>query len=152
MEFTISKAELEDVSEIDSMLTDLIQDERKKYDNNINENYVVKNFYEQFLENENMCIFVAKENQIILGYVYGFIQDNGILLNKTIAQLDALFVKEEYRGNGIAKSLILEFNNWAKEKGVTYVELSVCKDNANAIGLYESEGFYIDKIYLRKEL
>ena len=152
MEFTISKAELEDVSEIDSMLTDLIQDERKKYDNNINENYVVKNFYEQFLENENMCIFVAKENQIILGYVYGFIQDNGILLNKTIAQLDALFVKEEYRGNGIAKSLILELNNWAKEKGVTYVELSVCKDNANAIGLYESEGFYIDKIYLRKEL
>ncbi|MCR5145832.1 MAG: GNAT family N-acetyltransferase, partial [Clostridia bacterium] len=135
-----------------NMLTSLIQDERKNYNSNINENYEVKNFYEQYIENENMCILVAKENENYMGYIYGFIQENGNLFNNKIAQLDALFVKEQYRGNGIAKSLMKEFINWSKEKGATYVELSVCKDNTNAISLYEDEGFYIDKILLKKKL
>ncbi len=141
-----------EVYKIENMLTSLIQDERKKYDNNINENYKVKNFYEQYIENENMCILVAKGNETILGYVYGFVQDNGSLYNNKVAQLDALFVKEQYRGNGIAKSLMKEFINWAEEKGVAYIELSVCKDNSDAINLYENEGFCIDKILLRKKL
>ena len=84
--------------------------------------------------------------------MYGFVQDSGSLYNKKVAQLDALFVKEEYRGKGIAKRLMKEFINWAEEKGVTYIELSVCKDNTNAISLYENEGFCIDKICLKKEL
>ena len=152
MNFTISKAMLNEISEINDMLTDLIQDERKNYDSNINENYKVQEFYEKLIDNEDKIILVARDNDIILGYVYGFIQDNGNLFNNKIAKLDALFVKEQYRGNGIARSLMREFINWAKKEEVAYVELSVCKDNTNAINLYENEGFSIDKICLRKEL
>ena len=39
LNFSISKAMLNELPEINNMLTDLIQDERKNYDNNINENY-----------------------------------------------------------------------------------------------------------------
>lgn len=152
MKFNISKAMLNEMPEINKMLTDLIQDERKNYDSNINENYKVQEFYEKLIDDENKIILVARDNDIILGYVYGFIQDNGNLFNNKIAKLDALFVKEQYRGNGIARSLIREFINWASEKEVAYVELSVCKDNINAISLYENEGFNIDKICLRKAL
>ena len=152
LKFTISKAMLNEISEINSMLTDLIQDERKNYDSNINESYKVQEFYEKFVDNDNEIILVARDNDIILGYVYGFIQDNGNLFNNKIAQLDALFVKEQYRGNGIARSLMNEFINWAEEKGAAYIELSVCKDNTNAINLYENEGFSIDKICLRKAI
>ncbi len=152
MKFNISKAMLNEMPEINKMLTDLIQDERKNYDSNINENYKVQEFYEKLIDDENKIILVARDNDIILGYVYGFIQDNGNLFNNKIVKLDALFVKEQYRGNGIARSLMKEFINWAREKEVSYVELSVCKDNTNAIKLYENEGFSIDKISLRKEL
>jgi len=152
LKFNISKAMLNEMPEINKMLTDLIQDERKNYDSNINENYKVQEFYEKLIDDENKIILVARDNDIILGYVYGFIQDNGNLFNNKIVKLDALFVKEQYRGNGIARSLMKEFINWAREKEVSYVELSVCKDNTNAIKLYENEGFSIDKISLRKEL
>ena len=152
LNFNISKAMLNEISEINMMLTDLIQDERKNYDSNIKENYKVQDFYEKLIDDDNKIILVARDSDIILGYVYGLIQDNGNLFNNKIAKLDALFVKEQYRGNGIARSLIREFINWAKEKEVSYVELSVCKDNTNAINLYENEGFSIDKICLRKEL
>ena len=152
MDFIISKANFKDTNEINNMLTSLIQDERKNYDSNINESYKVQEFYEKFVDNDNEIILVARDNDIILGYVYGFIQDNGNLFNNKIAQLDALFVKEQYRGNGIARSLMNEFINWAEEKGAAYIELSVCKDNTNAINLYENEGFSIDKICLRKAI
>ena len=152
LKFTISKAMLNEIPEINKMLTDLIQDERKNYDSNINESYKVQEFYEKFVDNDNEIILVARDNDIILGYVYGFIQDNGNLFNNKIAQLDALFVKEQYRGNGIARSLMKDFINWAEEKGAAYIELSVCKDNTNAINLYENEGFSIDKICLRKAI
>lgn len=36
LNFTIGKAMLKEASEINDMLTDLIQDERKNYDSNIN--------------------------------------------------------------------------------------------------------------------
>ena len=152
MIFNISKAMLNEISEINSMLTDLIQDERKNYDSNINENYKVQEFYEKLIDDENKIILVARDNDMILGYVYGFIQDNGNLFNNKMAKLDALFVKEQYRGNGIARSLMKDFINWAEEKGAAYIELSVCKDNTNAINLYENEGFSINKICLRKAL
>ena len=152
LNFNISKAMLNEIPEINDMLTDLIQDERKNYDSNINENYKVQEFYEKLIDNEDKIILVARDNDIILGYVYGFIQDNGNLFNNKIAQLDALFVKEQYRGNGIARSLMKDFINWAEEKGAAYIELSVCKDNTNAINLYENEGFSIDKICLRKAI
>lgn len=40
LNFNISKAMLNEIPEINKMLTDLIQDERKNYDSNINENGV----------------------------------------------------------------------------------------------------------------
>ena len=95
---------------------------------------------------------VAKDKNVILGYLYGFIQNNGNLFNKSIAQLDALFVKEKYRGNEIARCLIKEFEKWAQKKEALYIELSVCKDNVEAINLYESEGFKVHKLYLKKFL
>ncbi|MBR2786823.1 MAG: GNAT family N-acetyltransferase [Clostridia bacterium] len=152
MNFIISKARLNEASEINDMLTELIHDERKKYNSNINEKYKVEEFYESLMDNDDKIIFVARDNDIVLGYVYGFIQDNGNLYNNKVAKLDALFVKERYRGNGIARSLMKEYINWAEEKGVAYIELLVCKDNTNAISLYENEGFCIDKICLRKGL
>ena len=152
MNYTIDKAKFEDAIEINNLLTDLIQDERIKYNSNINENYKVENFYDKYINNEDVCILVAKDKDTILGYVYGFIQDNGNLFNKSIAQMDALFVKEKYRGNGIAKKLIDNFIKWSHRKGASYAELSVCKDNIDALNLYKKEGFEVDKLYLRKVL
>ena len=87
-----------------------------------------------------------------MGYVYGFIQDNGQVFNKRIAQLEAIFVKEEYRGKGIAKRLIQEFTKWAKEQGASLMELSVCKENDNAVNLYKNYGFKENKLILKKNI
>ena len=152
MKYIIEQAKLEDAKEIDNMLTSLIQDERENYDKNINKNYEVKNFYEKYIDNKDSCILVAKANNQILGYVYGFIQNNGQVFNTKKAQLDAIFVKKECRGNGIAKSLIQELTKWANKEGATYIELSVCKENEKARNLYTNNGFQEEKLILRKKI
>lgn len=48
MNIFIKEAIKDDIKEINNMLTDLIQDERQ-YDENINKNFSVKNYYEHFL-------------------------------------------------------------------------------------------------------
>lgn len=152
MEVFIKEAAQEDIKEINNLLTDLIQDERQ-YDENINKNYVVKNYYEQFFEKQDYCIIVAKEkNNNILGYGFGFIVDCNSVYDRKFAQLDALYVKPEYRKMGIAKRIIKHFTEWSKENKVLYIELKVCNSNSKAIELYEKEGFETDKKILKKKL
>ena len=93
------------------------------------------------------------QNQILkFQDIYGFIQDNGQVFNVKIAQLDSIFVKKEYRGRCIAKSLIQEFTKWAREQDASEMELSVCKGNSKAINLYKNEGFDENKLILRKKI
>ena len=152
MEVFIKEAAQKDIKEINNLLTDLIQDERQ-YDENINKNYVVKDYYEQFFEKQDYCIIVAKEeNNNILGYGIGIIVDCNSVYDRKFAQLDALYVKLEYRKMGIAKRIIKHFTEWAKENKVLYIELKVCNSNSKAIELYEKEGFETDKKILKKKL
>lgn len=152
MDILIKEAIKEDIKEINNLLTDLIQDERQ-YDENINKNYVVKDYYEQFLEKKDSCIIVAKdEHNNILGYGFGFIMDYGNVYDNKVAQLDAVYIKPEHRKKGIARQIIQYFTEWSKNNKVSYIELKVCNNNNKAIELYEKEGFSIDKKILKKKL
>ena len=152
VEIFIKEAIKDDIEEINNLLTDLIQDERQ-YDENINKNYAVKNYYEQFFYKKDYCIIVAKDkSDNILGYGFGFIIDYGNVYNNKFAQLDALYIKPEHRKKGIARQIIQYFTKWSKNNKVSYIQLKVCNNNNKAIGLYEKEGFITDKKILKKKL
>lgn len=57
------------------------------------------------------------------------------------AEIDRVVVEENYRGLGIAKSLISEFEKIAKAKGVFEILLEVRKSNFPAQSLYKKCGF-----------
>lgn len=152
MEIFISQATKSDVKEIDKLLTDLIQDERK-YDKNINEKYVVKNFYNQFINKENSCIAVAKnETEEIIGYCFAFIENTGDVYKTKIVQLDAIYVKPKFRKNKVGQKLIDYIINWAKSKNANFIELKVCNKNFDAIKLYEKCNFEVSKKIMLMEL
>ena len=48
---------------------------------------------------------------------------------------------KEAQGKGIAKSLLEKAEDWAKQKGITRLELTVIEDNERARKLYEKAGF-----------
>lgn len=151
MKIKIRKASQSDSKILNSFLTKLIQDE-KKYDVNINENCVVTYLYENLILSDSNCILVAECENKIVGYLYGYIKENSDAYINPIAQLEAMFVEEEYRNNGIATMLIEVFKEWVKLKNVKYIELKVCNENKNAISLYQKNKFKNTKDIMTVEL
>ena len=130
----------------DMLLTKLIQDERQ-YDNSIDENFIVKNYFQNVIKNENNILLCYEEDEIIKGYIYLKPID---IDNKKGYLIDGLYVDTEYRNNGIATKLI--------EKALTIVEnidfidINVMANNNIAINLYKHFGFKEFRISLRKNI
>lgn len=137
----IRKAKYSDAAALNHLLTLLIQDERK-YDKNINENFVVTNMYENYIEDETRCLLVYEEQGQIVGYLYGYQEEKDATLISGSAKLDALFVLEDYRRLGIADKLILEFKNWTKNKNLSKINVNVCTENEKAKNLYQKHQFF----------
>ena len=110
MEYKIIRCSYEDAKKVNGLLTKLIKDE-KNYDENINEECIVTSLYENFYDSEDICLLIAKEDENILGYIYGYIQNNGDAKLEKVSVLDALYVEENARRNKIGDSLIEEFKN-----------------------------------------
>lgn len=106
--------------------------------------------------NENMLLSAFRA-----GNFYGFIAEDlsdgkslpmGFItysVNFDTADLQDLFVAENYRGKGIARSLVSAFISAAGEKGVKKLFLEVRESNAAAIRLYEKAEF--KRISVRKK-
>lgn len=136
----------------DEMLTCLIIDERK-YDTNISENLVVRDWYSTTLDNKHRVTFAAIEQGEAIGFIHGFIKDEaGTSVNDTVITLDAMYVKDKNRGFGIGTALIEEFKKWGKSADAKYIDLTVLVDNCSAIELYKKQGFIPLKSYMRSAL
>lgn len=151
MDYIIRKATTKDVKDVNTFLSELIKDE-KQYDKNINEDFIVQYYYEDFILDNNHCILVAEINKKIVGYLYGFIINSETVYINTAAQLDALYIDKYYRNKGIAQKLIEYFKDWVKTKDAKYIEVKVCNQNSSAVSLYKKENFMEFKSIMSFEL
>ncbi len=136
----------ERASTCDMLLTKLIQDERQ-YDNSIDKDFVVNNYFKNTIKNENNILLCYEEDNIIKGYIYlkpvNSDNQNGYLI-------DGLYVDIAYRNNGIATKLI--DNALTIIKDVDFIDINVMSQNIDAINLYKKFGFNEFKISLRKNI
>ncbi len=136
----IRKANYNDANVLNKFLTLLIKDERQ-YDLGIDENFIVTNMYENYIEDSNKLLIVAEENDEIVGYLYGIFKPSDDTYKYKIAKLDALYIDPHYRNKGIATSLIEYFKKWAISKNVHKIEVNVWSKNIKAKRLYEKNNF-----------
>lgn len=134
-----------DANICDQLLTKLIQDERK-YNDTIDENYIVVNHFNKILNNKDIVLLAYYLKEEIVGY---------ILIRKTSDKtclLDGLFVLENYRNRGIANELLTEAIKICKKLEVKYVDINVMAKNEVARHIYEKLGFSTYEIKLRKNV
>lgn len=132
---------LEDAKKCNHLLTLLIRNEGK-YNENINLNYEVNNWFENLYYKNNNVLYVAKEDEQVVGYVYCKINsfDNGPT-NELEALIDGLYVIEKYRNKGIATTLINKAKQWCKDNNVKYIMINVLENNKKALKLYNKQNF-----------
>lgn len=137
---------LEDCIQLDNLLTKLVDDERRNYDSSIEEGFVVKDYYKNFIGQNNHKIYLCEINSVVVGYIYL------IIGNKNEAKIDALYVLEEYRNMKIASKLLDLAMLYFKEHNVNSIEIGVLSKNIAAKKLYMKYGFSTFKEIMKLEL
>lgn len=95
---------------------------------------------EKFIRNYNdyKQVFIAVEDDNIVGYL-GVSRSR---LSKTAQTAKfTIGVLNDCKQQGIATQLIEFAENWAKEKGIRRLELTVVTENKPAVSLFEKTGF-----------
>lgn len=104
----------------------------------------IKEYIDNGLNNPNQIFFAAEIDGEPIGLIETIIIKDGINpvhVDREYAIIDKLIVKDEYRGFGVATSLIDTTENYLKERGIKEVEIYVWDFNKNAFNLYQSKGF-----------
>jgi len=125
------------------LMLDFVDDENAQY--NIDN---LKNF----IEDKNQLAFIAKKENKILGFAYGYIQNRPD--GKKMFYLYAIDIEKEYQGNGYGTSLMNFIKKHVSSLGCYKIYLSTNKSNISACKCYEKIGCKInaqdDVIYVCK--
>lgn len=127
---------INDCNVCDEFLTLLIQDERK-FDNTIDENFVVSNYFINMLNGQNILLLYKKENTPI-GYIFAKKINDKYLI-------DGLYIDINFRNNGIATKLIKEIIREIYLFGDYEIFINVLKKNKVAVNLYKNNGFIVEQ-------
>ena len=131
-------SEVLEANKCDELLNKLILDERK-YNDNIDSDFIVKDFYKNYIDNNKTNLLIAVENSNIIGYIFTKIIE--VESEKKSAKIDALYIEEVYRNKGIATKLIEESINWIKDNSIDNITINVMYQNEVAKKLYYKLGF-----------
>jgi putative acetyltransferase len=63
------------------------------------------------------------------------------------AEIKRMFVRKDYRGNGISKKILSGLELWAKEEGCLKAVLETGHDLPEAVSLYKKSGYRITENY-----
>ena len=94
---------------------------------------------------DEACVWVAEEDEKIIGFCAAEIQEDG---DKPFGVLCDLFVSQESRGSGTGDRLMKTAISWIREKGVSDIYLESGKDNHPAHEFFKRRGFHlVSEIY-----
>ena len=127
---------IDDCKICDNFLTLLIQDERK-YDNTIDEKFVVKDYFINMINNQNILLLYKNENKPI-GYIFAKKIDDKYLI-------DGLYIDINFRNKGIATKLIKVIIKEIYSLGDYEIFINVLKENKVAVNLYKNIGFIVEQ-------
>lgn len=106
-------------------------------------------------ENERTPVFVAVEDDKVLGYAFTIFQqyvNHHIMTDIKTLYIDDLCVDENIRGQHVGQSLYEHVLTFAKEQGFYNITLNVWALNEGAIQFYKKCGLVIQKIGMEKIL
>ena len=109
----------------------------------------------EIIDDNNRPVFVAVEDDIVLGYAFCIIKqavNDNILTDIKTLYIDDLCVDENSRGMHIGKGLYEFVLDYAKSIGCYNVTLNVWALNDSAMKFYESCGLKPQKIGMEKIL
>lgn len=153
----IRRAELKDIDYINSLLKQVLNVHHEGRPDIFKAN--VKKYTDSelidIIKDDNRPIFVAVENEKVLGYLFAVfqkIENSNILTPIKTLYIDDLCVDKTQRGKGVGKALYNFATQFAKESNCYNLTLNVWACNQSALEFYKKMGLIPQKTYLEKIL
>lgn len=100
-------------------------------------------FIDMLNANEKSGIFIACEEQQVLGYLIAQNENPQRISHRAYMVAG---VHSDSRGKGVGKALFSHVITWAKSVDLHRLELTVIEENASAVALYQKMGFEIEGV------
>tara|TARA_Y100000310_G_scaffold89559_2_gene86664 strand:- start:10771 stop:11262 length:492 start_codon:yes stop_codon:yes gene_type:complete len=157
LEIIVREALIDDLKSIQLLNKKLFEGEFDKYDDTINVDWPLskegEKFYEERISGSEGCAFVLVKGEEIIGYLVGSLSKDEFYRNvKEIAELDEMYILEEYRNGGHGSLLYSKSLEWCKEKGVKRLKVLVTAKNKQAINFYKKKGFDDYNVTLERDV
>jgi len=141
----IRKAKLKDITQT-AKLAYKLNDHHAKFDRyyTLNKDALshFKTFHKRNIYSKKSLFLVAEYENKIIGYVIGKMEERPpIFKEKDIGFVMAMYVKEKFRRQGIAKMFLDKLLSWFKKNKITNIELHVHPKNDPGIKAWEKSGF-----------
>jgi ribosomal protein S18 acetylase RimI-like enzyme len=107
------------------------------------------------LQGDELLCLIAREGKSRLpcGFALAAIhRDSGMWRCREWVEVEALYVEETWRGQGLAETLLSRACEWADSVGQPVVQLYVTASNERAIRFYRNKGFQETQAIMRKLL
>lgn len=100
-------------------------------------------YYKELLESSNSMVFIAKNNEVVIGFAVISIESTpsfDSLVQRQYAYIHDFGVKKDVQKQGVGKLLFTACVTWAQTMNVTSIKLNVWEFNTNAIDFYKHLG------------
>lgn len=143
MNFTIKKATIDDLETIQDLNNKLFELEYNNFDPSLKIGWPYEIAGEEYFKDliENQIIYLALAEKEIVGYLAGSIHVESSYNTTSIAELDNMFILEEYRKYGLGTKLFNEFKSYCIENKIEELKVTASAKNVNAIKFYQKNGF-----------
>lgn len=146
MEVKIKPARIENLQEIQKLNLLLFQKEHKEFDQNIDCNWTFSKegevYFKKRITQDNSCLFLACIEGKAIGYLAGSLVDKcEYRILTAFAELENIYILDEYRNKGIGTKLYQAFLDWCKSKGIQRLKVETSARNTSAIKFYRKNGF-----------
>ena len=103
----------------------------------------IKSNLEEMIQDESNFILIAEDKQVAVGVIICKVREinnHTNLKNTKVLWINEICVKQEYRRNGIGRSLIEKAKEIAKANNCLRLELNCWELNGEAMKFYENQG------------
>ena len=154
MDIEIKKADSTYLKDIQNLNNQLFELEYNNFDSALKVGWTFEekgtSYFKDMLENEIVYIALDKDN--VVGYLAGSINIQGSYVTKSLAEVDNMFVLEEYRKYGIGTKLIGKFKEYCLQNKIEELKVTASAKNINAISFYKKNGFNEFETTLKQEV
>ena len=106
-----------------------------------------RRLFDAHLDDPDLALFVAEVDGAVVGLVRvqalerAEVPDVPALASRRYAMVQELVVAQAHQRRGIARRLMTEAHGWARDRGLTQIELGVHEFNQQALRLYRRLGY-----------